>query len=93
MKDHQRFIIQRIDKEGAPTDPEVRKKLIQQCGVLVRDYVPIIFREWKPVKGTPDCYVVGSATKKAVWIRLMKNFVLPEPEVASDEEWSQMRMN
>jgi hypothetical protein len=86
LKDHQRFIIQRIDKEGAPTDPEVRKKLIQQCGVLVRDYVPIIFREWKPVKGTPDCYVVGPAAKKALWIRLMKNFVLPLPEVASDEE-------
>ena len=64
----------------------MQKKLIQQCGVLVRDYVPITFREWKPIKGTPDCYVVGPAAKKALWIRLMKNFVLPPPEVASDEE-------
>ena len=86
MKDNQRFIIEKICAEGAPTHPEVRKKFIQQCGVLVRDYVPIIFREWKPVKGTPDCYVVGPAAKKALWIRLMKNFVLPLPEVASDEE-------
>ena len=38
------------------------------------------------IKGTPDCYVVGPAAKKALWIRLMKNFVLPPPEVASDEE-------
>ena len=86
MKDNQRFIIEKICAEGAPTHPEVRKKLIQQCGVLVRDYVPIIFREWKPVKGTPDCYVVGTGAKNALWTRLMKNFVLPEPEVASDEE-------
>jgi len=86
LKDHQRFIIEKISAEGAPAHPEVRKKLIQQCGVLVRDYVPITFREWKPIKGTPDCYVVGPAAKNALWIRLMKNFVLPLPEVASDEE-------
>ena len=58
--------------------PELRKKLIQQCGVLVRDYVPITFREWKPIKGTPDCYVVGPVAKEALWKRLKKNFVLPE---------------
>jgi hypothetical protein len=85
LKDHQRFIIEKISAEGAPTHPEVRKKLIQQCGVLVRDYVPIIFREWKPVKGTPDCYVVGPAAKNTLWIRLIKNFVL------RCQRWPQMR--
>ena len=34
----------------------------------------------------PDCYVVGPVAKEALWKRLKKNFVLPEPEVASDEE-------
>jgi len=86
LKDHQRFIIDKIGVDGAPTHPEVKKKLIQQCGVLVRDYVPITFREWKPIKGTPDCYVVGPVAKEALWKRLKKNFILPEPEVASDEE-------
>ena len=28
----------------------------------------------------------GTGAKNALWTRLMKNFVLPEPEVASDEE-------
>ena len=80
-------MIEKIDADGAPTaPPELKNKLIQQCRVLVREYVPITFREWKPIKGTPDRYVVGPAAKKALWIRLMKNFVLPPPEVASDEE-------
>ena len=79
-------MIEKIGADGAPTAPELRKKLVQQYGVLVRDYVLITCREWKPIKGTPDRYVVGPAAKKALWIRLMKNFVLPPPEVASDEE-------
>ena len=87
MKDNQRYKIEEIDKYGQPIAPqEVKSKFIQQCGVVVRDYVPIIFREWKPIKGTPDSYVVGPVAKESLWKRLMKNFILPEPEVASDEE-------
>ena len=80
------FMIEKIGADGGPTAPKLRKQLVQQCGVLVRDYVPITFREWKPIKGTQDCYVVGPVAKDALWKRLKKNFVLPEPEVASYEE-------
>ena len=79
--------IEEIDKDGQPIAPqEAKSKFVQQCGVVVRDYVPITFREWKPIKGTPDSYVVSPVAKESLWKRLMKNFILPEPEVASDEE-------
>ena len=87
MKDNERYRIEEIAQDGQPIAPkEVKAKFVQQCGVVVRDYVPITFREWKPIKGTPDSYVVGPVAKESLWKRLMKNFILPEPEVASDEE-------
>ena len=87
MKYNQRYRIEEIDKDGQPIAPqEAKSKFIQQCGVVVRDYVLITFQEWKPIKGTPDSYVVGPVAKESLWKRLMKNFIFPEPEVASDEE-------
>ena len=87
MKDNERYRIEEIAQDGQPIAPqEAKSKFIQQCGVVVRDYVPITFREWKPIKGTPDSYVVGPVAKESLWKRLIKKFILPEPEVASDEE-------
>ena len=87
MKDNERYRIEEIAQDGQPIAPkEVKAKSVQQCGVVVRDYVPITFREWKLIKGTPDSYVVGPVAKESLWKRLKKNFVLLEPEVASDEE-------
>ena len=67
----------------APAD--VKGKFVKQCGVLVRDYVLITFREWKQAKDKGVSYV-SPIGKHNLWKRLKKNFILPEPEVASDEE-------
>ena len=86
MGDHERYRIEVIDKDGQPIAPEdVKVKFIKQCGVIVRDYVPINVREWiKPNR--PGVSYVGPIAKDNLWKMLKVNFIMPEPEVNSDDE-------
>jgi hypothetical protein len=59
--------------------------MVKQCGVLVRDYIPITVREWHRPKDRGLLYVSDKG-KDRLWRKLMVNFTLPAPEVDSDEE-------
>jgi hypothetical protein len=42
-----RYRIEVVSVDGEPTAPDdVAKKIVKQCGVLVRDYIPITVQEW-----------------------------------------------
>ena len=75
-----------IAKDGQPIAPEdVKVKFIKHCGVIVRDYVPITIREWiKPNR--PGVSYVGDVAKQNLWKKLKVNFIMPEPEVNSEDE-------
>ena len=75
-----------IAADGAPELPEdVFHKYVKQCGVLVRDHIPITVREWnKPHEATGISYV-GDNAKEALFKKMMANFTLPTPEVYQDE--------
>ena len=84
MNDHERYRIEEVDKDGQPIAPkDVAKKFVKQCGVVVRDYIPITIREWHGPRAEGVSYV-GPKGKENLWNKLMVNFTLPE--VDPDEE-------
>ena len=81
-----RYRIERVSPGGEPVSPpDVRKKFVKACGVVVRDHIPITFREWLKPKAEGVSYV-GTAAKENLWRKLMIHFTLPAPEVDPDEE-------
>jgi len=93
-----------IDPTGAPKLPKKAADVFKkQCGVLVRDYVPISVQEWHKRKGAPDTdgdEYVHQRYKDALWNDLMVHFSLPECEdqAAADKlrekvkEWTLKKM-
>ena len=60
--------------------PTGEPKLPKQCGVLVRDHVPISVREWNKRKGAADSDYVAERYKDDLWNDRMSHFNLPECE-------------
>jgi hypothetical protein len=86
LEEHERYRIEEIGKDGEPTAPTAHaSKFIRQCGLLVRDNIPIIIREWKKTKTEPINYV-RKRLKNMLWMKLMVNFtLLAAPEVDQNE--------
>jgi hypothetical protein len=65
-------------------EPKLPKKAAntfkKQCGVLVRDHVPISVREWNKRRGADDSEYVAERYKESLWNDLMTHFNLPECE-------------
>jgi hypothetical protein len=51
LADHQRFTIDEVNEDGEPIAPKENVHLfVNQCGVIVRDNIPITIREWNKPK-------------------------------------------
>jgi hypothetical protein len=55
---------------------KVKDKFVSQCEAIVRDNVPIKYREWKGKPSNP--YVVPDSVKDQLWNDVLKHFALPE---------------
>ena len=88
MKDGQRVIFDIVSADGEPLEPlECRRKYINQCGVSVRDLVPITFQEWnKPKDLTKALTYVNDHTKELLWERILTKVTLP-PDVENNKRW------
>ncbi|KAK1691850.1 hypothetical protein QYE76_008547 [Lolium multiflorum] len=78
-----RFDIVEIVQDGRPTAPDKAAKLfISQCGVVVRDCIPITVREWHKPKAeeAEEGHYVDDVAKNNLWRRLMAHFTLPPEE-------------
>ena len=86
MGDHERYHLEVIREDGRPLAPAKHVvHFISQCGVVVRDHIPITVRDWnKPTAGGAS--YVGTTAKEHLWRKLMVNFTLPALEVDPDEE-------
>jgi hypothetical protein len=86
LEEHERYRIEEIGEDGEHIAPAAHtSKFTRQCGVLVRDNIPITLREWKKTKTKPVKYV-RKRLKNILWKKLMVNFTLPEaPEVDQTE--------
>ena len=93
MSENQRFTIEEVAANGLPIAPEKTAKLfVSQCGVIVRDNIPITIRDWNKPKADGVPYV-DDRSKDMLWSTLMTNFTLP-PEVDPDKvkEWTLQKM-
>jgi hypothetical protein len=66
--------VSELDQPVAPK--KVKDKFVSQCGAIVRDNVPIKYREWKGKPSNP--YVVPDSVKDQLWNDELKYFALPE---------------
>jgi hypothetical protein len=55
---------------------KVKDKFVSQCGAIVRDNVPIKYKEWKGKPSNP--YVVPDSVKDQLWNDVLKHFARPE---------------
>jgi hypothetical protein len=65
---------------GEPIRPEANAKtFVHQCGVVVRDAVPITMQEWiQSNNPKPGVIYVEKRLKDALWLQLMEHFILPD---------------
>ena len=57
--------------------PKSATKFVHQCGVVVRDNVPISLSEWNQIKNLEGNYYVTERNKNICWKKLMAHFTLP----------------
>ena len=75
-KDH--FAVEAISPEGQPVAPaSVRVTFKNQCGVVVRDRLPIDIREWNKTKNVSESQV-ADRYKDTLFDDLMAHFTLPD---------------
>lgn len=71
------YKITEVSELGKPIAPKkIADKFVSQCGAIVRDNVPISYREWKGREDNP--YVVPNTLKDMLWNDILKHFTLPE---------------
>jgi len=90
-----------ISPSGEPKEPKKAADIFRkQCGVMVRDHVPITVRDWRKRKGAKDNDYVAERYKKVLWDDLMAHFTLPELDNRDDtaklrekvKEWTLKKM-
>jgi hypothetical protein len=70
---------------------KIKDKYVSQCGAILRDNVPISYREWKGKADNP--HVVPDSVKQLLWDEILKHFTLLEDvELANVKRWTLTRM-
>ena len=79
LKDGVKYHIKSIKPSGEPLTPKnIANKWTHQCGVLVKDQLPISIQEWKePKTKRPDVTWVDDRAKEKLWESPMEHFTLP----------------
>ena len=82
MRTDERYTIIEIDRAGQPIEPlRTKQKFNAQCGVLVRDMIPISIELWnRPKDEELQVSFVEDRQKDDLWKALKVNFTLPEEE-------------
>ena len=67
-----------IAPAGQPIEPlRTKSAFLAQCGVLVRDKIPISIQQWfKPATEDPEVSYVNDMQKNYLWTELKSNFTL-----------------
>ena len=78
MSSDEKFEIIQIVRDGQPIEPlRTKSTFVAQCGVLVRDKIPISIQQWfKPATEDPEVSYVNDTQKNDLWTELKSNFTL-----------------
>jgi hypothetical protein len=92
MRQGETYTIDVVSEDGRPLEPKKHyTKFINQCGVVVRDNVPITVQEWnEPKKARVGFSFVDKRMKKDCWRKLMEHFILPPEFNKYDEEGNEV---
>jgi hypothetical protein len=55
---------------------KIKDTYVSQCGAIVRDNVPISYREWKGKVDNP--HMIPVSVKNLLWEEILKHFTLSE---------------
>ena len=82
MRSDERFTITAIARDGLSIEPlRTKDTFTAQCGVLVRDMIPISIELWnQPKKEELQVSFVEDRQKADLWTSLKENFTLPPEE-------------
>ena len=89
---NQKLTIDVVSPDGKPLEPtQHATKFINQCGVIVRDMIPITVQEWhEPKKARLGATFVNKRSKKDLWRKLMENFILPLEYSKKDDDGNEI---
>ena len=82
MSSDEKFEIIQIARDGQPIEPiRTKDAFAAQCGVLVRDKIPISIQQWlKPATEDPEVSYLNDMQKNDLWTKLKSNFTLPQED-------------
>ena len=82
MSSDEKFEITAITRDSEPIEPiRTKNAFVAQCGVFVRDKIPISIHQWyKPKEEDPQVSYVNDRQKDDLWTVLKENFTLPPEE-------------
>ena len=86
MKEDVKYNIEACGPTGKPLAPKkIADKFVRQCGVLVKDQLPISLQEWRePAKPRPNLTFVNDRQKGLLWDTLVEHFTLPDHFTEAD---------
>ena len=88
MEKDERYKIEAIAEDGRPILPVTHATIfISQCGVVVRDNIPITIQDWnkpKAVGRRSSASFIDDRAKDMLWKTLMANFMLPRQNDLDD---------
>jgi len=91
LADTAHYTITEVSELGEPLEPKkCANAFVKQCGVIVRDRIPITIREWHKPKNAFGVSFVDERYKESLWNELISHFTLPEFE--TDEDTAAMRL-
>ena len=75
LRQDERFTITGIADDGQPIEPRRTKEAFSaQCGVLVRDMIPISIEQWlRPKEKDPEVSYVNDMQKEDLWTQVTAN--------------------
>jgi hypothetical protein len=90
LPDGIKYNIDEIKEDGEPIAPKKNAdKFIRQCGVIVRDQIPITVQEWNKPKEDRGVSFVDERAKNLLWDTLMSHFTLSEG--FTDLQWEKVK--
>lgn len=84
--------ITRVADDGEPVEPkDVARKFISQCGVIVRERVPISIRKWKSTDPN-EAHVLPETEKNMLWSDITEIFGFPTDREGYLRDWTMRKM-